>query len=807
MTANLLQTAAMLEECLTASRARGLETPFPVQPLSRDSSERARRYRAVVATVREIASRLEPGILAVVSKGDPELVDLGGRLAWHFPQTPEGIYAGHHPTDSVDAIEQLERIRLAGARFLVFPQTAFWWFSHYPEFARHLEDCCRCIVSEQDSCLIYELLDVGDARHGTVASGTPAVSAGVDEGRTADELLQRVRALEAIVARLERPLDVLEIVADHAVATDHASVAVTRVSDDDPDLRVRELSAMALAEVSELASLFDSAFYLRSYPDVAASGMDPLVHYLTVGVSERRDPNPLFDTSFYLATNPDVEMAGVDPLLHYLLRGAAEGRDPSATFDSLHYLGAHADVLYDHQNPLAHFLATEPTASLLSEILHGDPTVRWSPLVKQLVLSVCHYPPRRGRGPLRELESPRSKSPSRVTEDETSPSTHGVVVVSHDAEVNGAQLIALSISREFGRRSTAPHVVLLKRGGPLRDAFARVAPTVVLDGSLTDDFDDLLVVLRRLGVRAAICNTMVAGDVAARLKSGGLTVISAIHELPGAVNAYGTPELLKHAISHSDHVVFPAGFVRDQLFETFSIAHDSSWVCPQGILRPNPFLAEREFARLEITKEFDIPEDAVIVMGCGLASQRKGFDLFIRLASSVRGPSSQPVHFVWVGPSDGVFTDWCRRDMHKAGLEDRVHFAGLRDHPGLFYVASDIFVLTSREDPFPTVCLEAMEAGVPVVAFAGVGGIGEVLSPAAGVFVPYLDVGAMARAVARLAVDARRRARLGRGGRAAVAELSMEKYVDFFAELISSRPSRVDAVDHLTDGALFDARQ
>ena len=59
---------------------------------------------------------------------------------------------------------------------------------------------------------------------------------------------------------------------------------------------------------------------------------------LTVGVSERRDPNPLFDTGFYLATNPDVDMAGVDPLLHYLLRGAAEGRDPSATFDSLHYI-------------------------------------------------------------------------------------------------------------------------------------------------------------------------------------------------------------------------------------------------------------------------------------------------------------------------------------------------------------------------------------------------------------------------------------------------------------------------------------
>ena len=63
---------------------------------------------------------------------------------------------------------------------------------------------------------------------------------------------------------------------------------------------------------------------------MAAAGINPLVHYLTWGAAEGRDPSPLFDTSYYLKSNPDVAAAGINPLAHYLTWGAAEGRDPKA---------------------------------------------------------------------------------------------------------------------------------------------------------------------------------------------------------------------------------------------------------------------------------------------------------------------------------------------------------------------------------------------------------------------------------------------------------------------------------------------
>lgn len=75
--------------------------------------------------------------------------------------------------------------------------------------------------------------------------------------------------------------------------------------------------------------LFDPDWYLRTYPDVAAAGIDPLRHYLQFGAAEGRDPSPFFCTRWYLETYPDVAEAGINPLQHYLSHGIAEGRLPA----------------------------------------------------------------------------------------------------------------------------------------------------------------------------------------------------------------------------------------------------------------------------------------------------------------------------------------------------------------------------------------------------------------------------------------------------------------------------------------------
>ncbi|HEU5104700.1 MAG TPA: glycosyltransferase family 2 protein [Solirubrobacterales bacterium] len=97
-------------------------------------------YGHLVEGVRDAVERSVPAgaEVLVVSRGDRELVRLDGRSASHFPQDEGGGYAGHHPADSDAAIAELERLREAGAQFLVIPPTSAWWLDHYRELGEHL---------------------------------------------------------------------------------------------------------------------------------------------------------------------------------------------------------------------------------------------------------------------------------------------------------------------------------------------------------------------------------------------------------------------------------------------------------------------------------------------------------------------------------------------------------------------------------------------------------------------------------------------------------------------------------------------
>jgi GT2 family glycosyltransferase len=106
----------------------------------------------------------EGGRMLVVSRGDERLLELHGRPSAHFPQLEGGVYAGYHPADSSEAIDQLERARQGGAEYLLFPQTSLWWLDYYDEFANHLRGRYSEVTRDED-CLVFALVDSkGDPR-------------------------------------------------------------------------------------------------------------------------------------------------------------------------------------------------------------------------------------------------------------------------------------------------------------------------------------------------------------------------------------------------------------------------------------------------------------------------------------------------------------------------------------------------------------------------------------------------------------------------------------------------------------------
>ena len=115
-------------------------------------------YQTLVSQVRQAVELTTPvdSTVLVVSKGDEDLLTLAGRMAWHFPMTDDGRYAGHHPGNSSEAIGLLERLREKGGQFLVIPAPMFWWLEYYAEFAAHLARHYSC-TEREGICLVYRL--------------------------------------------------------------------------------------------------------------------------------------------------------------------------------------------------------------------------------------------------------------------------------------------------------------------------------------------------------------------------------------------------------------------------------------------------------------------------------------------------------------------------------------------------------------------------------------------------------------------------------------------------------------------------
>ena len=116
------------------------------------------QYQRLIAQIRQIVHTRLPSdaTLIVISRGDDDLLTLGGQRAWHFPQREDGVYTGYYPADSAAAIAHLERLRTKGGQFLLLPRTAFWWLEYYAEFGQYLDTHYRRIWYDE-SCLIYEL--------------------------------------------------------------------------------------------------------------------------------------------------------------------------------------------------------------------------------------------------------------------------------------------------------------------------------------------------------------------------------------------------------------------------------------------------------------------------------------------------------------------------------------------------------------------------------------------------------------------------------------------------------------------------
>jgi glycosyltransferase involved in cell wall biosynthesis len=314
-----------------------------------------------------------------------------------------------------------------------------------------------------------------------------------------------------------------------------------------------------------------------------------------------------------------------------------------------------------------------------------------------------------------------------------------VLLVGHDAHQHGAQHILWHIGDCLRNRFGCEVASLLLDGGPMQAKFERLGRTQVVSGA--GAIRAYVAELAQEGHRLAITNTAVAGPVVPLLKDEGFRVVSLIHELSGIVASYKLEHALEQIVDRSDAIVVPSKVVASALGLT---GRPSLAVRPQGLYHG---FHPRPEARSEVRETLGVPASSSVVLNVGFADHRKGVDVFLAVAEQ-SARERDDLRFIWVG---NVHDDFSSASKQHAPAN--VRFLPYTDDIGDYFAAADAFFLSSREDPFPSVVLEALQAGLPVVAFRDSGGAEE-LAAAYGAVAERDDViGALAALRATLAED------------------------------------------------------
>ena len=295
-------------------------------------------YQEVVTRFREVVRGAVPrdATVAVVSRGDGDLLDIEVSRAWHFPQRRDGVYLGYYPPDSSAAIQHLERLRERGAEFLAFPASSLWWLEHYEGFARHLDDNYALVVHDEDVCAVYALV------RGTGAARRDSASAPV---RAAEEVPSKRASTQ-----MPDVADDLRVVFDERYYEQQAGSSFAS-----PSEALTHYLEHGYRDGLDPHPLFDARWYVAKHPE--AEGINPLLHFLERAAVDALDPNPFFDSAYYYEQRPGLPKRGANALVHYLLNAAAgEAANPNPLFRDRYYLRTYADVRGSGMAPLEHYL-------------------------------------------------------------------------------------------------------------------------------------------------------------------------------------------------------------------------------------------------------------------------------------------------------------------------------------------------------------------------------------------------------------------------------------------------------------------
>jgi len=365
------------------------------------------------------------------------------------------------------------------------------------------------------------------------------------------------------------------------------------------------------------------------------------------------------------------------------------------------------------------------------------------------------------------------------------PPARKVLFLGHDATRTGAPALLLQFLHWLKTNADVAPELLLKAGGVLAPEFQASVPTHYYR-DLAPIWSRPLPprIWRKLKLETAsqprlnrwfpaetyplvYANTIACLELARELCRSSRRCILHVHELEYSVRWFKMEAALRESSAFVSRYIVDSEAVRKYLVNKLGLPAERMVVVhcfPIAQMGATDVMAA---SRRAVRAAAGITDAEFVVGMCGTPDWRKGFDLFIQLAVQLNRQRAGAFRLIWVGgdPQDIQL----RHELAAAGLAGVVHIEPPCPDPQKFFAACDAFALTSREDPFPVAMLEAALAGLPLLAFQGAGGAGELIETDAGVLVPYLDVQRLTEEVIHLADDRPRAKKLGECAQAKVA--------------------------------------
>jgi glycosyltransferase involved in cell wall biosynthesis len=236
----------------------------------------------------------------------------------------------------------------------------------------------------------------------------------------------------------------------------------------------------------------------------------------------------------------------------------------------------------------------------------------------------------------------------------------------------------------------------------------------------------------------------------------------------------------------SDAIVAISPAIRRELLEVYRIGRESQYRVVRLGFNLAPFSAIDDRARAEARRALDLPNDVPVITTVGRLTAIKRHTLFLDVFKRVLDRHANAVALI---AGDGELRGELEAHAASLGIAGQVRFLGWRRDLTTIYGATDVFLLTSRNEGTPVALIEAMASGVPGVS-TDVGGVRDVIGDT-DTGVTGDDTGALADGVLGFLADPVRRIRSGQLARTRVLQhFDIQRLVHEIADLYNDLLAR-----------------